>query len=118
MKSRLRQIEFLIVARTMGAECVPMFTTRDRDIAISRAHNLKPGCAQQIVERLHLPAGEITGVAILEMVNGMPGRVENVIRRDYQQNALDASVRSMLGAPHDNAKPLFTTPAFEGELPE
>jgi len=79
---KVREATYLITARTKAAECVPVFSTRSREGAMSKAHNVNTAMANDAARRLGLPAGELVDVGLLEFVNGTPAGIARFTPRN------------------------------------
>jgi len=111
---RLREVSYLVVARTTMADCVPIFWTRHRDQAVGKAGNVRSGFANDAAHRLKLPLGKIISVYVVELVNGSPARMEEMTYRE----AVDIEIDNAARAVERPRKSMATQFADVEELPE
>jgi hypothetical protein len=74
VKNRLREITYLVAARTTRSECIPVFSTRFAEQAVNRVNKISPGLVNDAAQRLGMPAGSLIEAWVIELMNGTPSR--------------------------------------------
>lgn len=94
MKYPLREITFLVAARTAACPLLPMYWSRDRQQAIRKAHNVKTSAARDAATKLKLATGPLLGVMVIELINGGVARQIEITLREPVDSALVGVARN------------------------